>query len=131
MKKTIVAFALVLAAGFGLYTADAHAQGWGYNGMMGPYGMMGNNGGYSQAFMTETTPIRTAIAADRAEMNALMAGPQPDPQRVRALSERISANETALAEKARSYEVNTIPGGAGYGMMPGMMGHRYGFMPCW
>lgn len=131
MKKTFAALTLALVVALALYSGNAQAWGWGQNGMMGSFGPVYNSADF-QAFMTETASLRIEIAADRAELRALMTNSQPDPKRVRELTERISANEIKLAEKARSYNVNSMtPGGPDFGMMSGMMGHGYGFTHCW
>lgn len=132
MKTNIVAAIAATALIIGISAVNASAWGWGNGGnhMMGP-GMMygaGINDAESQKFLTETKDIRVQITADRAELNALMAGQNPDSKRVRELSESIAAKQITLQEKAQDY-------GWGYGRMngrrmmgPGMMNGGYG--PC-
>ena len=61
-----------------------------------------------QNFQKETTDLRAGLAADMAEMNALMAGTNPDAKRVRALSESISAKQSQLAEIARKDNIQSF-----------------------
>jgi hypothetical protein len=56
-----------------------------------------------QKFLDETKEIRVQIAADSAELNALMAGQNPDSKRVRELTKSIATNQIAMQEKSRSY----------------------------
>lgn len=133
MKKVIITMAAVLMAGF--LSASAHA--WGCGGMYGN-GYHGScyNGRYNQAFYNETKALRSSIAADRAEIDALMAGTNPDPDRVRALSEQISRSEEELRSKARQYNVagNMGPGmmhGYNQGWNCGIAGHDHAFAGCW
>jgi len=137
MKKTIITLVLVAAAAFALITTNAMAHGnrgpagygmMGGHGMMGPgYGMMGrgcgmmnyyqgdaddiDNAAY-QTFQKDTADLRAGIAADTAELNALMAGTNPDAKRARALSESISAKQNQLAEAARKNNIQ--PSGNGW-----------------
>jgi hypothetical protein len=95
---------------------------------MGP-GMMygaGANNVESQKFLTETKDTRVQIAADRAELNALMAGPNPDSKRVRELSESIAANQITLQEKSQAYGWGNGRMNGGQMMGPGMMNGGYG-----
>lgn len=120
--------------GYGMMNGGGPGYGMmngGYGMMRGGYGMMGNgygmrNGGYGMRgfngrtdaddanynkFLDQTTDLRKSIAVDRAELNALMAGDNPDPKRVRELSANIVDNQEKIAEMARSANVD---GGAGY-----------------
>lgn len=49
-----------------------------------------------QTAYDNTAALRAALAADRAELNALMAGQNPDPQRARVLAENISKSDDEL-----------------------------------
>jgi zinc resistance-associated protein len=123
MKTKVIAAIAATALIVGFSAMNASAWGWGNNGghhMMGT-GMMqgaGINNADRQKFMVETKDVRIQIAADRAELNALMAGQNPDSKRVRELSESIAANQITLQEKSQAY-------GGGNGGMKGrrMMGH--------
>jgi hypothetical protein len=53
-----------------------------------------------QQFLQDTADIRKEIAMDRAELNALLAGENPDTYKARELSARISDNQQKLAELA-------------------------------
>jgi Spy/CpxP family protein refolding chaperone len=109
MKKVITAIAATLIVGFFAASAYAWGCGNGYGGgMRGAghhYNQSGNNSGDYQTFMTETQALRTSISADRAELNALMAGTNPDPQKARTLSEKISKSENKLRAKAQEYKI--------------------------
>ena len=116
MKKTLLISALVAAA-FAFITTNSFAwNNWGSGGygmMNGGYHMMG--GGYSmmtnyrgnvdneayRAFQKDTATIRLSMAADEAELDAVMAGSDPDPTRARALAESIAAKQSQLAEAAQ------------------------------
>ena len=120
MKKVITAVTAVLIVGF--FTASAFAWGCGGmygNGMYGGgmyengYNQSGYNNGAYQSFTNDTQALRSSIAADRAELNALMANANPDAKRARALSEQISKSENELRTKAQQYNVSGI-GGRGY-----------------
>lgn len=137
MKKMIIALALVLAAGFAFTSNNALAWGHGH-GHGGGYMMAGNGGGmgYGQGgymmngnnaaaynspeykkFLDDTRDLRTSLRGDYAEMRALMAGTNPDPKRVRALSESISKKEMELSDKAASSNLPFRPmghGGSGF-----------------
>ncbi|NOX34050.1 MAG: zinc resistance protein [Deltaproteobacteria bacterium] len=138
MKKIIIAVSTILMAGF----LAASAYAWGCGGMYGG-GMYGMNGygnyygaGYNnspnQSFYNDTRALRSLIAADRAELNALTAGANPDPKRARELSVRISNSEIELRNKAQQYNV---PGmgmmGYGQGWNCGIAGHNHNFAGCW
>ncbi|WP_147820149.1 zinc resistance protein [Salidesulfovibrio onnuriiensis] len=129
MKKSIIALALIVAAGIAFVTTDAMA--WG-NGNCGNWGGNAYNAqtidtkAY-QDFMSSTQKLRADIAADRAERAAIMAGTNPDAKRVRALTEQISEKIATLNEKATA--LNLPPYGMGRGMGAGMgpgMGHGRG-----
>ena len=52
-----------------------------------------------QALYDKPATLRTSLAADRAELDALMAGNNPDPKRARALAENISKSENELSRQ--------------------------------
>ena len=140
MKKIILTISIVLMVGF--FAASVYAWGCGgmygsgYNNGMhrgGNYNGAGYNDSY-QPFNNDTQALRSSIAADRAELNALMAGTNPDPERARQLSEQSSKSEDELRTKAREYNIT----GNGYGMMGygngwncGINGHNHNFSGCW
>jgi len=136
MKKIITAIAATLIVGFFAASAYAWGCGNGYGGGMRGnrhYNQSGNNSGDYQTFMTETQALRSSIAADRAELNALMAGTNPDPQKARILSETISKSENKLRAKAQEYKVTGGRGhrGAGQGWSCGINSHKHDFAGCW
>lgn len=132
MKKTITAVAATLIVGF--FAASAYAWGCGYGGGMheNGYNQSGYNGAY-QSFINDTQDLRSSISADRAELNALMAGANPDPQKARALSEKISQSENELRAKAQQHNVAGGMGNGGYGQgwNCGINGHNHAFAGCW
>lgn len=133
MKKTVITSIVAVSIIIGFTAIHASAWGWGHRGpMMGPgYGMMYDNGANdaeSQKFFDETKDIRIQIAADRAELNALMAGDNPDSKRVRELSESIATKQITLQEKSRDYDWGNGSANRSFGRGPGMMGGGYG--PC-
>jgi Spy/CpxP family protein refolding chaperone len=139
MKKIILTISIVLMAGF--FAASVYA--WGCGGMYGSgynNGMQGrgnyNGAGYNnntyQSFNNDTQALRSSIAADRAELNALMAGANPDSKRARELSEQISKSENELRIKAQEYNVSgSGMMGYGNGWNCGINGHNHNFSGCW
>ncbi len=131
MKKIIATVAATaLIVGFSAMNAAAWNHGNGGHHMMGPGVQHGTgvNDAESQKFLNDTKEIRVQLAADRTELNALMANPNPDSKRVRELAENIAANQLTLQEKSQAY-------GGGNGRMYGghMMGHGMmngGYGPC-
>lgn len=129
MKKSVIALAMVLGLGAGT-AAVVSAHGWngdgpgygmmnggGYGMMRGGYGMRGYNGRADvndadyQKFAEQTAGLRKSIAVDRAELNALMAGDNPDAKRVRELTANIVDNQEKMGEIART---NDVGGGTGF-----------------
>lgn len=106
MKSKIIIAVAATALVLGISTMNVSAHGWDNGGqMMGP-GMMSGTGATnaeSQKFFDETKDIRVQIAADKAELDALMSNQNPDSKRVRELTESIANNELTLQEKARAY----------------------------
>lgn len=104
----VAIIALVMAA------ASAFAVG-GY-GPGGGYGMGCRGGGYSananvsdadyKKFLDESAPLRKTIAVDRAELDALMAGKEPDAKRVRELTASIVDSQEKVAEMARAANID-------------------------
>lgn len=127
----------VVAASLIVGFTAMNASAWGWGGHRGPmmgngYGMM-NGGGYnnnvSQQLLDDTRDIKIRIAADQAELNALMAGTNPDSKRVRELSESIATGQLTLEEKYSASVNSGGPGNGNYKMMGyGMMNGGYG---CW
>ena len=105
MKNKLIAAVAAVAIIIGFSAMGASA--WNHMGPMGSgYGMMYGSGATdaaSQKFLDETKAARLAIAADQAELSAIVAGPNPDSKRVRELSENIATNQLVLEEKSRSY----------------------------
>jgi len=133
MKKSIIVLTLVVTMGLGVSAVSAFA--WNCGGPGSGYGMRGWTGGNEvtvndadyKKFMDETAQIRKSLAVDRAELNAIMAGTEPDPKKVAELTGRIVDNQEALAEIARSANINAGPG-CGYGPNPecAVAGRGYG-----
>ena len=120
MKKSIITLTLITVIGTGFLALNAYA--WNCGGPGGGYGARGWTGGYNttvtdadyKKFLDETVQIRKSIITDRAELNALMAGQNPDPVKARELAAKIADNEEALNGIARSANING-PYGRGYG----------------
>lgn len=92
-----------------------------------------------QVLYDNTAPLRTSLAADQAELDALMAGNNPDPKRARTLAENISKSGDELRRQygnqmasmtnnghhmGRNYGHN----GEGYHMAGNMNGNMAGCM---
>lgn len=80
-----------------------------------------------QEFYDKTAPFRASLAADQAELNALMVGDNPDVKRIRALSESISKSQDELRRLAGNYGASIFEhGGAHMGMncYQGGQGHH-------
>jgi len=85
-----------------------------------------------QAFLEQTSTLRSTLAADHAELRALMHANTPDTSRIRTLSEKISKERDTLRQKALEYKI--APMGHGWAMgsqycdysssMMGYGGHR-------
>ena len=121
--RNLIITAVVAASLIVGFTA-MNASAWGNRGMGPGYGMMYGNGIDSterQKFLDETKEIRIEIAADQAELAALMAGDNPDSAKVRELSESIATKQITLQEKSREYGWGSGPSyrnfrrGPGYG----------------
>jgi Spy/CpxP family protein refolding chaperone len=131
MKAKIIAAVAAIALIVGFSAINVSAWGGGNGGHMMGSGMMygaGVNDAERQKFFTETKDIRIQIAVDRAELNALMIGQNPDSKRVRELSESIALNQIALQEKAQNYDFGNGRMNGRRMMGPGMMKGGYG--PC-
>lgn len=130
MKKSIVALAMALSLGAGLSAVSAHAWYGGGPGGLGPVAAADVNvddAAYKK-FLEDTTQIRRSLAVDRAEMQALMAGTNPDPAKVRELAERMTDTREKLAGIAREANIN-VPMGSGFGPNPNCRGYGRGFGP--
>lgn len=116
MKKGIIVLTVVLTMGLGLSAVSAFA--WNCGGPGGGYGMRGwgGNPGSSvsdadyKKFMDETAELRKSMAVDRAVLQALMAGSEPDPVKVAELKGRMWDNREKLAAVAQSLNINAGPG---------------------
>ncbi|RJX19725.1 MAG: zinc resistance protein [Desulfobulbus sp.] len=107
--KTVIGVAII---GLVLSAVSAFAVGYGPGG--GGCGMRGWGGGYSanvndadyKKFLDDTAALRKTIAVDRAELDALMAGKEPDAKRVRELTATIVDNQEKVAEIAREANIS-------------------------
>ena len=128
MKKSIIALTIVLTMGLGFTAVSAFA--WYCGGPGSGYGARNwsdSNGAPVDAetykkFLDETAQLRKSIAVDRAELKAVMAGSEPDPKKVAELTGRLVDNQEALAEVARSANINAGPG-CGLGPNPNCAGY--------
>jgi Spy/CpxP family protein refolding chaperone len=131
MKNKVIATVAVMAIIVGFSAMNVSAWGWGNNYTMVPGMMNGgmHNSNISQELRDEVRAIQKEIITDQTELSALVAGGNPDPKRVRELSESIADKQLVLDDKYRT---------SGYGngqhwtrnnmMGPGMM---RGYMCNW
>lgn len=117
--KIITAIAATaLIVGFSAMNASA----WNGNHQTMEHGMM-NGGTYnanvSQEALDEMNKIRIKIAADQAELTALMSSANPDTQRIRTLSEQIATSQIDFQNK-----YGATGNGYGHGMMGSGMMHN-------
>ncbi len=138
MRKAMITILTILIVSLLAVSAYSWNCGGMYNNNGYNNGMYGNyyNGGYNnssyQSFMTATQALRSSIAADRAELNALMANTNPDSKRARVLSEQISKSENELRNKAREYHVSDIGMREyGRGWTCGITNQNNGIGGCW
>lgn len=129
MNKGIKTLIGVAVLGLVLSAVSAFAVGYGPGGC-GMWGMGGgNSANVSDAdykkFIDETSVLRRTIAVDRAELDALMAGKEPDTKRVRELTANIVDNQEKVAEIARAANING-PGAGGF-LCDGPRGSGGGF----
>lgn len=79
-----------------------------------------------QEFYDKTSTLRASLAADRAELNVLMIGDNPDVKRIRELSESISKSQDELRRLAGNYDPSMFGhGGAHMGMNCGQGGQGH------
>jgi Spy/CpxP family protein refolding chaperone len=130
MKKVITAVTTIFIVGF--FAVSAYAWGCGYGpgaGNRGYGNRFNNQSAVNQedldTFYKDTQALRTSLSADRAELNALMAGQNPDPKKARALSENISKTQSELRAKAQQHNISGPMGGRGYGPGYGNCGGQY------
>ncbi len=126
MKRKILAVAAAAFVIIGISAFNASAwnngpmgNGGGHHRMMGEY----QNDPVNQQLLEDVKAARTKIAADQVELNAIMAGPNPDSKRARELSESIAVGQLEL-EKAYSSAGYGGTGHHGYGMMNSGYGCR-------
>ncbi len=114
MKKLLVLFALAAALGLAFYHQAAA------RGPMGQGGGMMNNRGYPcqmmndpkyQGFMEQTLDLRKELAAKRVEKRQLMMAPNPDPEKVAALTKEMVALRNQIGAKAKAAGITWWPGG--------------------
>ena len=119
MNKGMKTVLGVVVITFAIAAGSAYAVGYGPGG--GGCGMRGWGGGPAvnvsdadhKKFMDETAPLRKTIAVDRAELDALMAGKDPDAKRVRELTASIVDNQEKVAQIARAANISG-PGAGGF-----------------
>jgi hypothetical protein len=104
MKSKLIT--AIVAAAIIVGVSGLSASAWSHGPMMGSgNGMMYGSGATvedNQKFLADTKGIRIQMAADQAELNALMAGPNPDNARVRELAESIAKNQIAIQDMSGS-----------------------------
>lgn len=67
-----------------------------------------------QAFYDSTATLRASLAADQAELNALMVGSTPDVAKTRSLSENISKSRDELRRLSGDYTASMLGHGEGH-----------------
>lgn len=105
MKKIGIVVSLIMAVSVSLVAVNGFA-GWSSDPASDPA---------FTKFLEDTADIRKEIAIDRAELDAIMAGENPDPARVRELSTTIADNQEKLSEFARVNGIGAPGVGAGGG----------------
>ncbi len=127
MKSKIISAVAATALIVGFSAMNVSAWGWGSGGhhMTGQEMMYENEATNEerQKFLDETKEIRVQIATDSAELNALMAGQNPDSKRIRELTESIATNQITMQEKSRAF-------GWDNGRMQGKPMMNSGYGPC-
>ena len=126
MKKLLIAVVTVAALGFAVSQGLACWRGnWDGPGVDHQRGITpGTNPGSDyQAYLDDTKGLRKELAAKQVELEALMAGPNPDPKRAGALSREIADLREQLNAKARARGYNDW---CVYGY-----GHGRGGWTCW
>ncbi len=128
MKSKLIT--AIAAAAIIVGISGVSASAWSHGSMMGN-GMMNGSAATvedNQKFLADSKGMRIQIAADQAELNALMAGPNSDSARVRELAESIATNQISIQDMSGSYG-----NGSGNGHMnrmhmrgSGMMNHGNG-----
>ncbi len=84
-----------------------------------------------QAFFAQTTTLRANLAADSAELEALLHSNTPDTSRIRTLSENITTERDTLRQQAIKFNVaqmgygGMMTAGEGCGYGGGMMGSGF------
>ncbi len=133
MKKKIIT--VITAASLLIGVSAMNASAWNHMGYMpnGGHGMVNganvtDNATY-QKFLAETKETKIAIAADQAELSAVLSSSNPDNKRIRELSKNIATNQLLLEEKSQAYGFGYNGGHMrGYGMQGhgNMNGGYYG-----
>jgi hypothetical protein len=144
MKKTLITVAALMAVGFIVTQALAWYQGGpmgaGYHRGSGQFQGFGlhskarSNPDW-QAFLQDTLPMRQELAVKRMELNTLLNQPDPDPDRIAELRDRIDAKRAEIQSLAEERNLQSFqPGfrgasrnGYGYGRKMGRGGPGY----CW
>jgi hypothetical protein len=67
-----------------------------------------------QTVYDNSAELRATLAADQAELNALMMGSNPDPKRVRTLSENISKSQDELRRQTGGYTTPMMDHGSSH-----------------
>ncbi len=104
MKNIFTVLTLVVAVSISFVAFDVFARGWNSNPADDP--------AFSQ-FLEDTVDLRKEISMDRAELNAIMAGENPDPQKVRDLTANIADNQEKLSEFASAAGIGAPGTGRG------------------
>ena len=95
---------------------------------------------FDRKFYNETAKLRNEILAKSSELNSILNGANPDPEKAKALQKELSDLRTKMDEKRLTYELEArknIPEsrfkgthGRGYGRHMGGFGHGFSY-GCW
>lgn len=138
MKKKLLAVAAVVGIGIGLAAwqpAEARGMGGGGCGMGMEAGMMGGpmmgQGKLSekdmqarQKFAADNTELRKKMMTKRAELEAVMAGTNPDEKKAAALSGELFDLREQMHQKAKEAGITMGPGSCGMGAGQGKAGGK-------
>ena len=144
MKKTLITVAALMAVGFLVTQALAWYQGGpmgaGYHrgpGQCKGSGLQSNarSNPDRQAFLQDTLALRQELAADRMELNTLLAQPGPDPDRIAELRTRIEAKQAEIRSLAEEKNLQSfqrgVRNGSRHGYGQGRKMGRGGSGYCW
>jgi len=133
MKR--ISMIIVLLVAVSLISSQAIACMW--DGNYGDSRMYGYNNNFPQdgsqrAFMNETRELRADLAEKKGEYEAIMAQPNPDPEKAGKISREMAGIHEQLQEKANASGLGAQVGPSQHGRHMGSYGngHNRGW-GCW